>query len=205
MTLPNTYSWYPQGERLTIPYEAPQGRRVNAIGAIYTHGPAAGRFEFAVYATVPTSSKKKAPPSLATQAAAHGVDPAVVGPIDSERFVAFIWQVAGRPAIYPEDWQRERAVKIWIDNYSVHKSARVKAEMAAWKRAGIELCYLPSYSPELSAIEPIWQDLKHHRMTQRSYDQLGEMYGAVVDTMTQKAAQYWLAQQKTELFLRRAA
>jgi len=47
MTLPTCFSWYPRGERLTIPYEAPQGRRVNVIGATFTHGPEVGRFEFA--------------------------------------------------------------------------------------------------------------------------------------------------------------
>src|SRR5262245_57342089 len=31
-TLPTSYSWYPVGERLKVPYEAPQGRRVNALG-----------------------------------------------------------------------------------------------------------------------------------------------------------------------------
>jgi transposase-like protein len=43
--LPTTYSWFPQGQRLRVPYQAPQGRRVNAVGAYFTHGPdAAKRF-----------------------------------------------------------------------------------------------------------------------------------------------------------------
>jgi hypothetical protein len=43
LTLPTTYSWYPQGQRLRVPYQAPQGRRVNVLGAYFTHGPDAGR------------------------------------------------------------------------------------------------------------------------------------------------------------------
>jgi phosphate-selective porin len=35
MTLPITYSWSPLAERLKIAYEAPQGRRVNAIGGYF--------------------------------------------------------------------------------------------------------------------------------------------------------------------------
>jgi hypothetical protein len=31
MTLSNAYSWSPVGKRLYVPYEAPQGRRVNAV------------------------------------------------------------------------------------------------------------------------------------------------------------------------------
>jgi hypothetical protein len=155
MTLPINYSWYPKGERLLIPYEAPQGRRVNAIGAYISHGVEAGRFGFATYATLPKSrAKQPRPPS--EQAAAHGLRAEEVGPIDSERFLQFVWEFAGRPAVYPADWVRERPLVIWLDNYSVHKSDRVRAEIPALERAGITLQYLPSYSPELSKIEPIW-------------------------------------------------
>jgi hypothetical protein len=45
LTLPTTYRWYPQGQRLRVPSPAPQGRRVNVIGAYFTHGPEAGRLE----------------------------------------------------------------------------------------------------------------------------------------------------------------
>jgi len=33
-TLPTGYGWGRLGRRLTVPYEAPQGRRVNVVGAI---------------------------------------------------------------------------------------------------------------------------------------------------------------------------
>jgi hypothetical protein len=72
-TLPTTNSWYPVGERLSIPYEAPQGRRVNAIGAYFSHGPLAGRFDFETYARLPESRAKKRRVSLEEQAAAHGL------------------------------------------------------------------------------------------------------------------------------------
>ncbi len=144
------------GERLRIPYEAPQGRRVNAIGAYFSHGVWAGRLVFETYASLPESRAKKARRSLAERAAAHEMAVEEVGPIDSERLVAFIWKLAGRPPVHAQPWQRERPLVIWLDNYSVHKSQRVREEEAAFERAGITLCYLPSYTPELSTIEPIW-------------------------------------------------
>lgn len=162
MTLPINYSWYPVGERLLIEYEAPQGRRVNAIGAYFTHGPLSARFEFVTYAALPKSRAKKPQKSLSERAASHGLGEEEVGPIDSERVVQFLWQIAGRPVVYPEDWRRERPLAIWWDNYMVHKSARVREETPALERAGISLHSLPSYSPELSRIEPIWHDVKHH-------------------------------------------
>src|SRR5687767_15101280 len=58
LTLPTNSSWGPRGQRLTVRYEAAQNRRVNVIGAYFTHGPAAGTFCFESYARLPTGRKK---------------------------------------------------------------------------------------------------------------------------------------------------
>jgi hypothetical protein len=204
MTLPTNYSWYPKGERLLIPYEAPQGRRVNAIGASISHGVQAGQLTFTTYAALP-ASRAKQPRPLAEQAAAHGLREEEVGPIDSERFLQFVWSFAGRPAVYPADWRRERPLAIWVDNYSVHKSERVKAELPVLERAGISLHYLPSYSPELSKIEPIWRDVKHHDMRQRSQTEVRALKDATEVALAKKAADLLAAQAKSTDLLRRAA
>lgn len=190
---------------MRIPYEAPQGRRVNVIGAYFSHGPAAGRFVYQTYAAVPESRAKKARKSLAERAAAHGLSVEEVGPIDGERFVQFVWQVAGRPLVYPEDWERERPLVIWLDNYSVHKSERVREELPALERAGITLHYLPSYSPELSKIEPIWHGVKHHEMKERSHTELKALKRATEEALCKKAADLLAAHQETAKLLRQAA
>jgi len=97
MTLPPSYSWFPRGARLRIPYEAAQGRRVNAIGAYVTHGPRAGHLEYQTWAALPKSRAKTRRTSPEERAAAQGLQVDDVGPIDAERFVAFIWQVARAP------------------------------------------------------------------------------------------------------------
>jgi hypothetical protein len=204
MTLPTSGSWYPKGERLLIPYEAPQGRRVNVIGAYISHGVQAGQLQFAISVTLPKSQAKK-PRPVAEQAAAHGLQAEEVGPIDSQRFLQFVWQLAGRPAVYPADWQRQRPLAIWLDNYSVHKSDPVKAEQPALERAGITLHYLPSYSPELSQIEPIWHDVKQHRLRVRSHTQVSELKRAVEEGLAQKAADLLAAHQEASKLLCRAA
>lgn len=193
------------GERLCIPYEAPQGRRVNAIGAYFSHGPLAGRFAFETYARLPESRAKKRRVSLAEQAAAHGLAVEEVGPIDSARYLRFVWKIAGRPDVYPADWCRERELVIWVDNYSVHKSELVRQELPALKQAGITLCYLPSYTPELSKIEPLWQDVKYHRMTQRSHTEVKGLKQATEEALSQKAADLLAAHTETTNSLRRAA
>jgi hypothetical protein len=193
------------GERLSIPYEAPQGRRVNALGLYFSQGPQAGRFLFETAATLPKSRAKKARKSLEERAAGHGLRPEQVGAIDSERLIAFIWKSAGRPAVHPEEWKRERPLRIWLDNYSVHTSERVQRERPVLDAAGITLCYLPSYSPELSRIEPIWHPVKHHEIVRRSHAVLGDLMTAVEEALTQKATDLLAAHGKTDQLLSRAA
>ena len=83
MTLPPSYSWFPRGARLRVPYEAAQGRRINAIGAYFTHGPRAGHLETTTWAALPKSRAKKRCPTRDEQAAAHGLRAQDVGPIDA--------------------------------------------------------------------------------------------------------------------------
>jgi len=187
MTLPPSYSWSPVGQPLCIPYEAPQGRRVNAIGGYFSHGPEAGTLVYAVYASLPKSKSKKQRKTPEEVATAYGLRLEQVGPIDSARFLAFVWQLAGRPPIYVEGWKRERPLVIVLDNYSVHKSQQVQEALPALETADIWLCYLPSYCPELSDIEPIWQTVKHHEMQERSQTEVKAMKQAVEDALAQKA------------------
>jgi DDE superfamily endonuclease len=205
MTLPVCYSWSLVGKRHSIPYEAPQGRRVNAIGAYCSHGVEAGRFAFEASASLPKSTAKKQRKTLAEQAAAHDLRVEEVGTIDGERFVRFVWRAAGRPTLYPEGWQRERPLVLVVDNYSVHKCERVQQEQAAFAAAGITLFYLPSYSPELSRIEPIWHTIKHHEMTKRSYEVLGTLLRAVEEALARKARDLLAAQAETAHSFRAAA
>lgn len=188
-----------------MPYEAPQGRRVNALGAYFSHGVAAGKFCFATWGTLPKSAAKNPRLSLVERARLHGLHAEEVGPIDGERLVQFLWQVGGRPLVYTDDWRRERPLVIVLDNYSVHKSQAVKAALPALERAGITLFYLPSYSPELSEIEPIWQRVKHHEMRKRSYTLLGTLKQAVEAALTRKATALLAAHQKTVHSLPQAA
>ena len=119
MTLPACRSWFLEGERLEVPYEAPQGRRVNAIGAHFTHGTEAGRFAYQSWAALPKNRAKKQRKRPEELAAAHGLKVAEVGAIDSARLLAFVWRIAGRPEGVV-DWVRERELKVVLHNYSVH-------------------------------------------------------------------------------------
>ena len=193
MTLPPCRSWFPEGERLKVPYEASQGRRVNVIGAHFTHGPEAGRFEYQSWACLPKSRAKKQRKTLAQLAAAHGLGVEEVGAIDSERLLAFIWQAAGRGSEAGEGWKRARPLMVVLDNYSVHTSKVVAAALEQLAAADVHLEYLPAYSPELSRIEPDWNDIKQHYLPVRSYEEVSELKQAVNNALARKAYQLQLA------------
>ena len=130
MTLPVCYSWTLAGVRLRLPYEAPQGRRVNGIGAYCTHGVEAGRLVYELCASLPKSRAKQPRKTPAERAAAHELAVEQIGTVDGERLVRFIWTVAGRPAIYAEGWQRERPLVIVLDNYGAVDASLAREAIA---------------------------------------------------------------------------
>lgn len=200
MIQPTTTTWGAVGSPRYVPYEAPQGRRLNVIGGYFSHGPEAGRFEFASYAKIPLPEKKPDGTyrkSLEQVAAEHGLQEEDLGTIDSETFLAFIWQLAGRPVEGPADWQRARPLMVVVDNYSVHKSERVRYERRALAAADVYLVYLPAYSPGLSRIEPHWKVTKYHDLTQRSHTQLGSLKTTVEATLVRRALELRISHQKS--------
>lgn len=211
MTQPPCDSWFPVSGRLCVSYEAPQGRRVNAIGAFFSHGPSTGRFVFQTWASLPKNKSRKQRQSQeqrktsAEVAAAHGLCLAEVGAIDAERLLDFVWQTAGRPGAEAVAWKRERPLIIVLDNYSVHKGHVIQSALPVLEAADVFLFYLPSYCPELSRIEPVWNDVKHHEMQTRSYAQVSVLKGAVEDALTQKAQQLWRTRPETTNLQQRAA
>ena len=178
MTLSNAYSWSPVGKRVYVPYEAPQGQRVNAVGALFY---ASRRFTFATLARAPQLKRKAVSPLAA------GLRQTEMGVLNAEFLMGFIWQVAGRPEEAPEGWRRDKPLVVVLDNYSVHKSARFQEEQMKWRAADIELFFLPSYSPALSGIESLWRDVKQHRMRKLSRDSLLDLKRDVDEVLADKA------------------
>lgn len=205
MTLPTTYSWSPQGQRLRVPYQAPQGRRVNVIGAYFTHGPDAGRLTYRSWAGLPKSRARKPRTTPEERAAAHGLTVDAVGPIDAERLVAFLWQIAGRPAKAPPTWRRARPLVIALDNYSVHTSQTLLAAQPQLAASQVELVYLARYCPEQSGIEAIWHDVKQHQIPIRSFAQVADLKHAVDAALAHKAHLLRHAQEKSTNLQRLAA
>src|SRR5829696_6236260 len=98
-TLPTGSGWGRLGRRLVVPYEAPQGRRVDVVGALAPYDPAGPRL---VYET-----RRKAE-----------------GRYDAAAHLAFVRRLAGGGAK-----RRSRPCVVVLDNYAVHHSQAVKDDL----------------------------------------------------------------------------
>jgi transposase len=57
----------------------------------------------------------------------------------------------------------------------------VKAARSGLAKQGIYLYYLPSYSPEVNRIEPVFKQVKRHERPVRSYSSKADLWQAVED------------------------
>jgi hypothetical protein len=162
-TLPTGYTWARQRVRALLREEAPQGRRLNVLGALGVGGDAPGL-----------------------------VWTAATGKLDSGVFAEFVWrEVAGLPdppERLPLGFRRERPCVVVLDNYSVHRSKPVQAVLPEWARVGVHCYYLPPYSPELNRIEEVWRHVKYEELPVRSYRTLADLRTAVTDALNTHAA-----------------
>ena len=156
-TLPTGYGWGRLGRRLVVPYEAPQGRRVNVVGALAPYDPAGPRLVF--------ESRRK-----------------VEGRYDAVAHLAFVQRLAGGGTN-----RRVRPCVVVLDNYSVHHSQAVKDALPNLATRGVHFCYLPPYSPELNPIEPVWRQVKYQDLPERSHPTDFALQAAVESALATRA------------------
>ena len=181
-TMPTGYTWARIGERMIVSYEAPEGRRVNVVGALFPLDPAG--------------------PSLVFESRSKDD-----GKYDADAHLRFVYKLAGLPAVLPDGYRRERPCVIALDNYSVHHSQLVKDRMPTLEGAGVRFFFLPPYSPEMNAIEPLWRQVKYQDLPERSYKTAQALQAAVDEALTNRADRLKRTTPcpETDTFLRRCA
>lgn len=77
-----------------------------------------------------------------------------------------------------------------LDNLSAHKDQQTQILI---EDAGAELRFLPPYSPDLNPIEKMWSKVKTflRAAKSRTQDELNEMIGRAMETITPKDAEGW--------------
>lgn len=106
----------------------------------------------------------------------------VRGATDQAVMIAFIQEVLRRAVRFGDC--------IVLDNLTAHKTVKVQAEFAA---LGVEVFYLPPYSPDLNPIEKCWSKLKTYlrQTAARTYVALSEAVSAGLETITASDAANW--------------
>lgn len=79
---------------------------------------------------------------------------------------AFVIDVVDTFADCPK--RAPRAVLVF-DNAKIHHSAEFKAKIPEWQEKGVEIFYLPTYSPHLNRIETLWRKCKYEWLLPQDY------------------------------------
>ena len=140
-TLPVGYSWSLPGQRKLIRYEAPQGRRVNALAAYRPYGRSPRLEVFTAERTW-----------------------------DSYDLLGFL---------KASPWSKCPRVVV-LDNASIHTSKVIRQARHGLAASGTYLYFLPPYSPELNQAEPVFRQVKHQEIPQRSFTTRAGLREAVV-------------------------
>jgi len=135
-----TSTWVRKRQRKRIPYENPQGRRVNALAALCRM---AGTADL-VWTTTPKAYV-------------------------AEEVVQFLRDLP--PAPVP--------TVVVLDNAGIHRSKVVRAAVPELWARRVYLYYLPPYSPELNAIEPLFRVIKHDELPERRYPTVPALTAAI--------------------------
>ena len=137
-TMPPGYTWAREGTRPLLRYEAPQGRRVNVLGAFAPVGPR---------------------PRFVHQSRLAGA-----GKLDGEALLDFVCRevvglAGGRAALdaLPPGYRRERPCTIALDNYGVHHSKPVKAALPTLAKVWKAFDHpRPDEPPKRFPVWPLW-------------------------------------------------
>jgi len=78
-----------------------------------------------------------------------------------------------------------------MDNLTSHKTRKVREAFAA---LGVEVCYLPPYSPDLNPIEMCWSKFKAllKQTAARTYDTLSEAISNALEKITAADTENWV-------------
>jgi transposase len=77
-----------------------------------------------------------------------------------------------------------------IDNSPMHHSEEFESNIKKWKRKGLFLKYLSTYSPELNPIEILWRFIKYHWLPLSAYLSFKNLVNSVEDILKNIGTEY---------------
>jgi transposase len=79
---------------------------------------------------------------------------------------------------------------VMLDNASIHRSEEFEDRIPFWKKHGLIIKYLPTYSPELNLIEILWRRIKYDWVPFSAYQCLNAMIEALEDILSNVGSKY---------------
>ena len=77
-----------------------------------------------------------------------------------------------------------------MDNASVHTSEEFEAYLPRWKKKGLIIKYLSTYSPELNLIEILWRNIKYTWLPFSAYQCLNALRDALENILKNFGSKY---------------
>ena len=85
-----------------------------------------------------------------------------------------------------------RPTTLVLDNSRVHTSAKFNAQLGHWNQRGLTIFRLPTYSPELNAIEGFWKKLKYQWMPTDAWNEFKDLLYNAIRCVEQHGIPYLL-------------
>lgn len=70
-----------------------------------------------------------------------------------------------------------------LDNASIHTSEAFQEQLSRWEKRGLEIFYLPEYTPELNLIEILWRFMKYEWIECWAYNSWNHLVTYVEDVI----------------------
>ncbi len=139
---------------------------------------------FTLISNVPRAWQQPDAPVALLATRGPGVNVAGFLRYDGAELVAFSTQQSVKSVdviTFFEDFCRSRTqpTVVVLDNASTHRSAALRARVAEWAEEGLQLFFLPTYSPELNRIEILWRMCKYHWLPFAAYTSFDTLKSAV--------------------------
>lgn len=77
-----------------------------------------------------------------------------------------------------------------MDNSSIHQNNRLWEKEDEWKQKGLEIFFLPTYSPHLNLIENLWRFMKYKWLGSNAYENYPILVNAVEEILINYGKKY---------------
>jgi transposase len=84
----------------------------------------------------------------------------------------------------------EKKTFVIMDNAPVHKNKKFYSHLPEWHARGLNIKFLPPYSPELNLVEILWRKMKYEWLPFRAYMSFSKLTEWVNEILLNFGSQY---------------